>query len=383
MTTSPNATAISEVLKGQNTCLSKQKPAIDHLAFANQPSFELSALPKTRFYGSKRRLASWLHEAFSTLRFQNCLDAFGGTSTVSLLFKAMNKDLTFNDALTSNSLSAKALLSNSPVKLNNLILDSYTSCEQKEGGKIHRLFKDFFFTDSENIWLDSFVLATKNETDPLLYAEIYYCLFQACLQKRPFNLFHRKNLNIRTNCTRQTKFGNWRTWERGFDELMSRALLDLEKSRKIKNGTVDFLDSMDASDIKPGYDLVYLDPPYVAQNSNELTYMDRYHFLEGLLDYDNWENRIDHSRKSKPIFSGKPLTEWNKKDSFKDRLYSLIDAHKQTTVALSYLCDAYPDQDDLVRYFKSKFKNVVIFSQIIPHALSKKEKIEILIVGIN
>ncbi len=47
----------------------------------------LSSFPKTRYYGSKRRLLDWIYHALKDLPFNSVLDGFGGTASVSLLFK--------------------------------------------------------------------------------------------------------------------------------------------------------------------------------------------------------------------------------------------------------------------------------------------------------
>lgn len=384
MNSAPKNSISFEVLKGNSLGISKETlTRKGYLSLSHSQKAELSKLPKTRFYGSKRRLANWLHSAFSDLEFETCLDAFGGTATVSLIFKIMNKNVTYNDILQSNSMSAKALLSNENLNISKDILDSYIPNEITNNGIISRTFKDTFYYDDENEWLDSFIKSTQHIKNELLKSEIYYCLFQACIQKRPFNLFHRKNLYIRTDCSQNTKFGNWKTWARNFEELMLRSLSELEQCRTIKNKKVNILESLDASEIKPGFDLVYIDPPYVSQASNELTYMDRYHFLEGILDYERWEERINFSKKSRPIYSNDALISWNKKNSFKDRLYSFIENHKESTVALSYVTNAFPDQTEIIEKFKIFFKDVIVIYQDLPHALSKKQKTEILIIGKN
>lgn len=45
----------------------------------------------------------------------------------------------------------------------------------------------------------------------------YNALFQSCLAKRPYNLFHRKNLEMRTRDVVRG-FGNKATWDRPFSE---------------------------------------------------------------------------------------------------------------------------------------------------------------------
>jgi adenine-specific DNA-methyltransferase len=55
------------------------------------------------------------------------------------------------------------------------------------------------------------------------------------------------------------------------------------------------LSSQNVEDIPVGYDLVYIDPPYVSlsEQRNWDDYWRRYHFLEGLARYKEWEQLID------------------------------------------------------------------------------------------
>ena len=47
--------------------------------------------PSTRYSGSKRRLLDWIWEHVKDLRFDTVLDLFGGTGSVSLMFKRHGK----------------------------------------------------------------------------------------------------------------------------------------------------------------------------------------------------------------------------------------------------------------------------------------------------
>lgn len=53
--------------------------------------------PTTRYRGSKRKILSWIWNNTKDLPFNTVLDLFGGTSVVSLLFKRMGKQVTYND----------------------------------------------------------------------------------------------------------------------------------------------------------------------------------------------------------------------------------------------------------------------------------------------
>jgi hypothetical protein len=57
-----------------------------------------TVFPKTRYYGSKRRLVKQITNITEGLDYHTVLDPFGETATVSLLFKAMGKKVTYNDS---------------------------------------------------------------------------------------------------------------------------------------------------------------------------------------------------------------------------------------------------------------------------------------------
>src|SRR5439155_13151716 len=88
----------------------------------------------------------------------------------------------------------------------------------KAQGTISRHFSGWFFTDYENRWLD-YVLSKifrcfgAAPGRSLKQNLALYALIQTCLTKRPFNLFHRRNLHLRTASVHRT-FGNKTTWDR-------------------------------------------------------------------------------------------------------------------------------------------------------------------------
>src|SRR5690606_25532811 len=82
---------------------------------------------------------------------------------------------------------------------------------------IQRTFKDIYFTDEENAWLDRVVWNLNHLlTSPYKQALARFALFQACIIKRPYNLFHRANLYMRTAKV-QRSFGNKTTWDTPFE----------------------------------------------------------------------------------------------------------------------------------------------------------------------
>lgn len=340
------------------------------------------ALPKTRYYGSKLRLIEWILSCVGDLNFNTALDVFGGTGTVSLMLKHLGKDVTYNDILMSNHYMAKSLLHQDRIFDKNEIIKLFQSVVPFNGF-ITKNFDNQYYYHEENRWLDGAIQAIHRMRNEQKKADSFYCLSQACLKKRPFNLFHRKNLYIRKNCDRKTSFGNWRTWEKSFLQHIDLALIELQKAKNISSGSAKVLQPTDASAISSGYDLVYIDPPYLKQkgSGNNLTYLDRYHFLEGMADYKNWESRIDFERKNFPLKPTHEISEWNHKLTFKGRLFDLITKHRNSIVILSYSTDGYPSTHELTSHFKKTFRNVTILQKKLSHALRKTENQEILIIG--
>ena len=280
---------------------------------------KIKNFPSTRYYGSKRKLLEWIFENIKNLDFKTVLDGFGGTGSVSLLFKAMNKSVAYHDAFTFCNHIGKTVL-NDKLSVNKEVFENFVCETRPRCGVIYKNFRGLYYKDDENRWLDGF--AKKVFSSDLTYGEksLYmYSLYQACLKKRPFNIFHRTNLNLRLNKKIERTFGNFTTWERPFSELMIKSYQELEKSAWKGRGTVKVLKPSCITSIRNKYDLVYLDPPYInlIERYNRDDYWMRYHFLEGLSQYPEWNRLIDKKSYLKSIPPPKSLLGWNKKISLK------------------------------------------------------------------
>lgn len=379
MTSYSTSIEIAADVSSYTESLATKIPVFD---FHDDISQQIANFPKTRYYGSKRRLLEWIFKELKDLSFNTVLDGFGGTGSVSLLFKAMGKEVTFNDALICNTVTAKVLLAEK-LSLGFAEAHNFIDSIEPTDGFISNTFEGMYYTQEENNWLDGTAIKIHQLEDELKRCVYLYSLFQACLMKRPFNLFHRANLNLRTNTNIKRSFGNYVTWETPFPNLMKARLDDVLQSFTPSLHTQHILQNGDITKLAAGYDLVYLDPPYVNLGSNGDDYLKRYHFLEGLSDYKNWKNNISSESKIKSFNKNSYISDWQSKSVFKDKLFSLIEKHNQSIVVLSYIANAYPAEEEIKECFEKNFQHVSVVRKDFCHALAKEKKIELLFIGRN
>ena len=242
--------------------------------------------PSTRYQGSKLKLLSWIWEKIQDIPFRSALDAFGGTGVVSYLLKDRSKQVTYNDNLRFNHLVGTALIENAGARLSEGDVEFVLARHRgrKYADFIARTYRDTYFTEDENEWLDIASQNIPHLADKYKRAVAYFGLFQSCIAKRPYNLFHRKNLYIRTADVKRG-FGNKATWDKPFVEHF-RTFVAEANGAIFDSGVQCQAICKDAMEVRGEFDLVYIDPPYVNQKGPPTDYLDFYHFLEGLVDYD-------------------------------------------------------------------------------------------------
>lgn len=343
-------------------------------------NIDFGKFPITRYQGSKRKIVKWIYENVKDIKFKSVLDGFGGSSTVSYLFKKMGKEVTYNDKLRFNYLIGKALIENQTIKFleEDLAKIKERQTRIKYQGVVQRNFKNIYYLKKENEWLDLVVpniVQMNHYVPPVLdykKAIAYYALFQACLIKRPYNLFHRKNLNLRTaDVTRN--FGNKTTWDRPFNAYLTKFITEANSLVFNSNTKCVSLNKSIFDLDEDGYDLVYLDPPYLRREGSTAAsnYLGYYHFLEGLSLYDQWEYLIDYSKGHLPLKESTAQTEFtsaNAKEKFEEMLYKF----RRSKVVLSYKKGGDPSIDYLISTMKKIKKKVRTASIQYSYALNKQ-----------
>jgi adenine-specific DNA methylase len=337
--------------------------------------------PSTRYNGSKLKLCDWIGSQIENLNFHSCLDAFGGTGSISYKLKSMNKQVTYNDILSFNHYIGKALIENSEIILDKNDLNEILT--ENRGINYSTLiqdnFKDIYYTDAENKWLDMVITNINLIDDIYKYSIAMFALCQACIIKRPYNLFHRKNLYMRLSNVKRS-FGNKKTWDTPFEELFIKFVTEANSSI-FNNDYMNFSLNMDALEIENNFDLIYIDTPYISNKGTYVDYYGFYHFLEGLTFYNEWEREIDYNSKNHRLKPKKSI--WNdKKEIFKgfDKLFK---NYEDSILVVSYRNDGIPSENELKEILES-YKNVVNVKNFgnYKYALSKNSNSkEILYIG--
>ncbi len=336
--------------------------------------------PATRYQGSKLKIADWIWENIKDIPFETVLDAFGGTACVSYMLKSKNKTVTYNDILKFNNQIGKALIQNSSTTLADKDIDALlVKCPSLNYKSIIQdNFSGIYYAEDEDKWLD---IVTQNiylMEDKFKKAIAFFALFQACIIKRPFNLFHRNNLYIRTADVERS-FGNKVTWETPFDVYFRRFASEANRA-VFDNGKQNRAINQDVFEINENYDLVYIDTPYISKKGATVNYHDFYHFLEGLVDYPNWHSQIDFKSKHNRLKPVKSL--WNDKKLITDAFDSLFQKFQNSVIIVSYRSDGIPTVEELALVLSKYKKEIVEIEKVIyKYVLSHKESHEILLIA--
>jgi adenine-specific DNA-methyltransferase len=315
--------------------------------------------PSTRYLGSKRKLLPALADAFSKLEFASALDPFSGTGAVAYLLKRLGKRVTACDALEANAVAARALVVNPAERLGGSI-DALVRDLPEPGaapGFVERTFDGVFFERDENRFVDQYLpraLALEGfRRDLALWA-----LFQACLAKRPYNLFHRANLAMRRRDVARS-FGNKATWDTPFAKLVRRFAAEADAAVFDAGAGHDAF-AADALEVDPaGADLVYLDPPYVSARGAAVDYLDYYHFLEGLCRPEAWEARIVRKYRHLPL-AGRGESPWSDPARIGAAFEAAIARFGGAQLVVSYRSDGIPAIDEIACWMRRAGKRVEI-----------------------
>lgn len=340
----------------------------------------INTIQTTRYQGSKRKILPWLYDCVKDLEFDTVLDAFGGSAMVSSLFKHMGKKVTYNDIFRFNQIIGESIIENNDVVLTDDDVTYILQPRIVDSTFISDKFQNIYYLNEENQWLDMIVQGIDALSD--IYtskvlrfkrAIAYNALFQSCMVKRPYNLFHRKNLNMRTR-TVERNFGNKTTWERSFPSHFCAFVHEINNSifKSKERCRTTCCDVFSIKNVK--YDAVYLDPPYMkckGESNESADYLRCYHFLEGIANYSIWPNLIDNNTLNKRIVSSYTPNHFTGKDAI-STFEKLIKKFKKSIIILSYKYGGTPTIEELSEIMSKNKSQLKIYDRHYKYALNKQ-----------
>ena len=186
----------------------------------------------------------------------------------------------------------------------------------------------------------------------------YYALFQSALAKRPYNLFHRKNLYLRLADVRRG-FGNKATWDRSFEDHFY--------THARRGGAAVFGSGQpcraiqgDVAEVEGEFDLVYIDSPYITARRVGVDYLAFYHFLEGLVRYEEWPELVDWDSKHRRFH--RVPSPWVSPDRIHAAFRKVLRRFADSVLVVSYRSDGIPSVEELVALVGAVKPRVVVHS---------------------
>jgi len=309
---------------------------------------QFSYFPGSRYMGSKNKIIHNLWEHLSHLDFNSFLDLFAGSNVVGYFLKTKGKQVKTNDFMAFSHITSKAIIENSHIQLTQSDIELLLQ-KNKNNGFIQKTFKDIFYSEDDNIFLDTVrqnISVLENEYKSALALS---ALVRACKKKRSRGIF--TFVGERYNDGRADMRRTLKDHFIENIELFNKAVFD--------NGQENSSYNDRSETIKVTADLVYLDPPYFTPKSDN-DYARRYHFVEGLVK--NWEGLTiqEHSIVKKFESYKSPFA---KKEAAYSAFEHLFEQHKNSIIAISYSSNSYPTKEELIQMLK-QFKSSVEVHEI-------------------
>ena len=307
---------------------------------------QFGLFPGTRYMGSKNKIISEIWEVLEDIDFDSFLDVFAGSNVVSYFMKARNKKVITNDFMSISYYFAKAIVENSSTTLNDDDLNFVLENPSKESF-ISETFKDLYFTDQENNFLDKVRANIELIDDDYKRAIGISALVRACMKKRPRGIF--------------TFVGQrYDDGRKDIRKSLRDHFIDNVRhfnSAVFNNGRICQANNKLGQELNKNADLVYLDPPYYSPKSDN-DYVRRYHFVEGLAK--NWKNLKIQQHTITKKFKSYP-SPFSKRESTYVAFHALLKRYKDSVVAISYSSNSIPTKEELTNILREYKDTVEIY----------------------
>lgn len=318
-------------------------------------SFALHAVPKpisgqavkypsTRYMGSKAKLLPHIRDIVRQFECQTVLDLFSGSGVVSYMLKAEGKQVVSNDYMALCSAYAKALVENNSITLSEDLSISLLAPNGNSDSFVQDTFQGLYFTDEENVLIDNVRANIKGLKNPYQRAIATASLCRACFKKRPRGIF--TYVGYRHDDGRKDLRMSFEDQFLEAVQVYNEAVFDNGQENRAVRG--------DAMLVRNKPELVYMDPPYFSQHSDN-EYVRRYHFAEGIAcDWQDVEMQWNTKTKK---FKSYP-TPFSTRSGAYDAFDKLFRKFRDSIQVVSYSSNSLPKLDEMVELM-SKYKRHV------------------------
>jgi DNA adenine methylase len=299
--------------------------------------------------GSKHSILPFLYRHLAQLEFDTVLDAFSGSAAVSYLLKAMGKQVTSNDFLTFAYHTANACVANNSTRLTKLDLEALLAPNLGADDFITRTFEGLYFSKQENQLMDNLTANIRQLVDKKKQSMAYAAIARACFRRRPRGLFTYTGVRY-LDGRRDLRLSLEEHFREGVNTLNASVF---SRGQRCRATNLDIF----ALPRHLEYDLVYFDPPYVSEYSDN-DYTRRYHFVEGLTRYWSGLEILEHTQTRK--FKRYPSL-FDSKRTIYQAFAQLFERHKNSILVVSYSSNSIPAKVELLNLMKQHKRKVKVY----------------------
>jgi DNA adenine methylase len=215
-------------------------------------------------------------------------------------------------------------------------------------GFVQTTFKGLYFTDLENKFIDNVRTNVKRMRNPYYRAIAMAALIRACIKKRPRGIF--TYVGARYDDGRNDLKMSFRDQFLAAVQKINGAVFDNGKHNQSRWG--------DALTVRQRADLVYMDPPYFSELSDN-EYVRRYHFVEGLAR--GWDGVEIQSNTLTKKFKSYP-TPFSSRTGAADAFDRLFYKYRDSALIVSYSSNSLPTLQEMIELMGRHKKHVDVVS---------------------
>ncbi|MHB9037890.1 MAG: DNA adenine methylase [Armatimonadota bacterium] len=309
----------------------------------------------TGFMGNKYVMLGWIERQIPK-DTKTVLDAFSGGANVAYHLKRKGLKVIANDLLLYPYHIARAVVENSHETLSDEDIESILAPNPDAGTFIVDNFHGYYYTKRVLAWMDQ-VWSNIQKLSGYKKDLGLAALGNTVKAKAMFGQFHRSKLNlkadlesdagIKENQLVSIPVANMVESFKRYANQLNKLVFDSGQDCKAFHG-----DAVEAVH-KYGADVLYLDPPYITEFSNN-DYEYSLHFVEGLMNRWADKDLLNDNRRSY-----KSRTHYDR-----DSIRSLIDnlaseaRGNYKTVIMSYRDRAFPTEKEIKDIFAQRFGQV-------------------------